>query len=201
MPLISAMKILVDRHYRALAAANCNTCHMGAWVVCREHHLLEQSGGFSMKAFFKRLSGNRTKTVSNSNMVMDNAVSECEQDQQCKILIVCKGEAFSRSIADYAINMAKKTRSSLVALNLDESGKDFQSFSCEARTNIEYFSCKAADAGLGFCHEIRQGEQDAVVEQMHVNDPQFRYVMDDTAVVRNNTRSIPVYTRATLRAK
>lgn len=200
MALFNTMKNMVDRHYRALAAANCNTCHIGAWVVCRENHLLEKSGGYSMKAFFNRLSGNSKKTVPNSTIVMDNAVCACQQDQQCKILIVCKGEAFSRSVADYAVNMAKKTRSSLVALSLDESGKDFQTFSCQAKDNIKYFSCKAADAGLGFCHEIRQGAQDDVVEQMHASDPQFRYVMDDTAVVRN-TRSIPVYTRATLRAK
>lgn len=200
MALLSTMKHMVDRHYRALAATNCNTCHVGAWVVWREHHQLEQSGGFSMKALFKRLSGNRTKTVSNSTATMDTAC-QCEQDRECKILIVCKGEAFSRGVADYAVNMAKKTRSSLVALNLDESGGDFGAFSNKAKDNIEYFSCKAADAGLGFCHEIRQGEQDDVVAQFHAKDPRFRYVMDDTAVVRNNASSIPVYTRATLRAK
>lgn len=201
MPLLYAMKKMVDRHYTAMAGDNCNTCNTAAWVVCREQHLLEQSGGFSMRAFFKRLSGSRTKTVTDAPQMTETAACECEK-QGCKILIVCKKNTFSPGIADYAINMAMKTRSSLVALSLDESGRNFDQFKDEAQRNIEYFSCKAKDAGLGFCHEIRQGDEDTVVSQMHESDPEFRYVMDDSAVVCKSRSAVPpVYTRATMRAK
>ncbi|QGY42090.1 universal stress protein [Pseudodesulfovibrio cashew] len=150
-----------------------------------------------MKTFFKRLTGSR-KEAAVCNTPMATEAVRCDRPQ-CKILIVSKGESFSRGIADYAISMASKTRSSLVALNLDETGEDFKAFSDQARKNIEYFSCKAEDAGLAFCHEVRQGDEDSVVAKMHEKDP-FRYVMDDTAVASQRS-SIPVYTRATLRAK
>jgi len=198
MPLFSALKKMVDTRYEAQAATNCNTCNVGAWVIGHEHYLLEKSGGLSMRELFNRITGKR-----NSAPAVIPTVTEaprCER-QQCKILVVCKGYSFSRGIADYAINMAKKTRSSLVALNLDESGRDFTGFEAEAKRHIEYFSCKAADANLSFCHEIRQGDEDTVVAQMHESDPQFKYVMDDSAVVSKSRSSIPVYTRATLRAK
>lgn len=150
-----------------------------------------------MKAFFKRFATTRKEPVAATPTV--EAAVRCERPQ-CKILVVCKGYSFSRGIADYAISMASKTRSSLVALNLDESGRDFPGFSREAEKNIEYFSCKAAEAGLAFSHEVRQGDEETVVAQMHEKDP-FRYVMDDSAVASKNRSSIPVYTRATLRAK
>ena len=198
MAFFSAVRKMVNTSYEAKAAANCNTCHVGAWTVQHESYLLEKSGGSSMKAFFKRIAGNRECAVADTPIVTE--APRCER-QQCKILVVCKGHAFSPSIADYAINMAKRTRSSLVALSLDESGRDFDGFCSEAQRKIEYFSCKAEKAGLNFSHEIRQGKEDAVVAQMHERDPQFKYVMDDSAVVSKSSRAIPVYTRATLRAK
>ncbi len=154
-----------------------------------------------MKAFFKRLSGGRKQRVSAAPRAAKAAVCSCEERRECRILIVCKGKAFSRVTADYAVTMAQKTRSSLVALNLDESGRDFEGFCNEAKRNIEYFSCRAKDAGLGFSHEVRKGAEDAVVAQLHENDPSFRYVMDDSAGLCRNRSVIPVYTRATLRAK
>ena len=197
MALFSGMKEMVDRHYDALSAKNCNTCHVGAWVVGRETYRMEQSGESSMKAFFKRFAGSRKETVTETPLATE-AVT-CTQPE-CKILVVCRGQAFSRGIADYAVSMAAKTRSSLVALNLDESGRDFKAFSDEAQKNIEYFAQRAKDAGLAFAHEVRQGKEEAVVAKMHETD-QFRYVMDDSAVVCQSRSTIPVYTRATLQAK
>lgn len=202
MALFSSFKQMVNRHYAAQAAANCNTCSVGTWVVCHESHLLEKSGGSPMKAFFKRIAGSGRATVISAPSTAPSAVEPvCRERQECKILCVCKGQEFSRSIADYAVDMAKRTRSSLVALNIDESGRDFEGFTTTARRNIEYFTCKAADAGLSFRHEIRQGDEGAVVRRMHEKDPGFRYVMDDSASESRGRRSIPVYTRATLRAK
>jgi len=206
MALFNSVKRMVDKHYAAQAAANCNTCSMGTWVVCHENHLLEKSGGSSMKTFFKRIAGNRRKTVTPASAAATATASAaadcvCNEKQQCKILIVCKGQEFSQGIADYAVDMACKTRSSLVALNIDESGRDFDGFRSQAERNIEYFNAKAAHAGLAFSHEIQQGDENSIVARMHEQDPSFRYVMDDSAAVCKDRRSIPVYTRATLRAK
>ena len=198
MAFFNRVKHMVNNHYDARVSAHCNTCHVGAWVIGHEMHLTDKSGGYSMKAFFQRFTSKRNQTVAAPSSVSET--TRCER-RQCKILIVCKGYAFSRGVADYAINMAKKTRSSLVALNVDESGRDFDGFRNQAKRNIEYFSCRAADAGLSFSHEIRQGAEDTVVAQMHEKDPLFKYVMDDTAVVCKSRSSIPVYTRATLQAK
>lgn len=197
MALFSGMKEMVDRHYDALSAKKCNTCHIGAWVVGRETYLMEQSGESSMKSFFKRFAGSRKETVTET--VLATEAVRCDQPE-CKILVICRGQSFSRGIADYAVSMAAKTRSSLVALNLDESGRDFKAFSDEANKNIEYFSRRAKDAGLAFSHEVHQGKEEAVVAKMHEKD-QFRYVMDDSAVVCQSRSTIPVYTRATLQAK
>jgi len=159
---------------------------------------METSGGSSMKAFFKRFSRTREAAATDIPPMQDPC--QCEQEQ-CKILIVCKGNSFSQGIADYAITMAKKTRTSLVALNLDETGRDFAGFRAQAERNIANFSTMASNAGLAFEHEVRQGDEDSVVSQMHKTDPQFRYVMDDSVVICKNKTTIPVYTRATLRAK
>ncbi|WP_419787623.1 universal stress protein [Pseudodesulfovibrio sp.] len=155
-----------------------------------------------MMNLFKRIGGSRqVKAPVAKPAPRAVKTTTCQEGRQCKILIVCKGDNFSRGVADYAVNIAKKTRSSLVALNVDESGRDFAGFTSEAKRNIEYFSCKAAEAGLAFNHEIQQGNEDTIVARMHEKDPQFRYVMDDSAVVCKNRSSIPVYTRATLHAK
>jgi hypothetical protein len=202
MALFNTVKGVVDRHYAAQAAANCNTCSVGTWVVCHENHLLKKSGGSSMKAFFKRITGTGRETVVPAPAAAAAAADcVCGEKRQCKILIVSKDREFSRGIADYAVDMACKTRSSLVALNIDESGRDFDGFSDQAKRNIEYFYTKAADAGLAFQHEVQQGDENAIVARMHEKDPSFRYVMDDSAAVCKNRSSIPVYTRATLRAK
>ena len=196
MALFSALRKVVDRHYEAQAAANCNTCNVGTWVVSHEHHLMERSGGNPMKTLFKRISGNRSETATQTS-----ATTESRPERpQYKILVVCKGCNFSQGVIDYAVNIAKKTRSSLVALNIDETGRDFDGFSSEAKRNIEYFTCKAAGAELSFSHVIQQGDENSVVARMHEKDPQFRYVMNDTAAA-GKRGSIPVYTRATLHAK
>ncbi|MDD3312305.1 universal stress protein [Pseudodesulfovibrio sp.] len=154
-----------------------------------------------MMTLFKRLGASRREKAPAPALRAAAKPKVCPEGHQCKILIVCKGVNFSRGMADYAVNIGKKTRSSLVALNVDESGKDFAGFTTEAKRNIEYFSRKAAEAGLSFSHEIQQGDEETIVARMHESDSRFRYVMDDSAVVSRNRGSIPVYTRATLHAK
>ncbi|WP_272701673.1 universal stress protein [Desulfovibrio sp. Fe33] len=202
MSLFSAVKQVVDKHYAAQAAANCNTCSVGTWVVCHELHLQEESAGSPLMTFLKRLKDNRrAHAAARTAPTATAAQLVCGEKTQYKILVVCKDRKFSRGIADYAVDMARKTHSSLVAVNVDESGWDFEGFRSQAERDIEYFSHKASDAGLCFRHEIRQGDESAIVAHMHEQDPGFRYVMDDSAAVCKNRSRIPVYTRAVLRTK
>lgn len=202
MSLFSAVKQAVDKHYAAQAAANCNTCSVGTWVVCHELHLQEESAGSPLMTFLKRLKDNRrAHAAARTAPTATAAQLVCGEKTQYKILVVCKDRKFSRGIADYAVDMARKTHSSLVAVNVDESGWDFEGFRSQAERDIEYFSHKASDAGLCFRHEIRQGDESAIVAHMHEQDPGFRYVMDDSAAVCKNRSRIPVYTRAVLRTK
>lgn len=200
MAFFNTMKGWMDKHYDAKAATKCNTCHVGAWVIGREQHFAEKSGDISMKTFFQRFTRN-TSTVANAALAEDTETAERAERPQCKILVVCKGMEFSSGVIDYAINMAARTRSSLVALNLDEGGRGFERFRAEAQNNIGRFETKAKAAGLLFKHEVRRGSEDTVIDAMYREDDTFRYVMDDTAAVCRNRRVIPVYTRATLRAK
>lgn len=102
---------------------------------------------------------------------------------------------------DYAIDMAAKTRSVLVALNLYEKSGDFTNFRVDSEKNVSIFSCKATEAKVQFSHIVRQGAEDAVVSLLYTLDPAFRYVIDDVVCEGPRKKEIPVYTRATLRAK
>ena len=98
-----------------------------------------------------------------------------------------------------AVEMAARTNSSLLALNLDERGSNFSDFCSKSEENISSFSSKAEEAGLCFAHDVKQGDEDAVVAELHVQDEELRYVMEDDARNKNAAAAIPVYTRATLR--
>ncbi|MFW5490265.1 MAG: universal stress protein [Desulfovibrio sp.] len=153
-----------------------------------------------MKTFFQRFTRGNSPTT-NTALAEDVCKTQRAERPQCKILVVCKGNEFSSGVINYAIDMACKTRSALVALNLDEKGTSYDEFQVTARTNIQRFETKANAAGLHFAHEVRQGAEAKVIDEMYQADATFRYVMDDAAAVCKNKKVIPVYTRATLRAK
>ncbi len=200
MVLYMTMKNWVDKYYQGMADTHCNTCHVGAWSICREQYLLEKSGDGSMKTFFQRFTRNNSSDANAALAQEVQNVPECDRPQ-CKILVVCKGSTFSQGVIDYAIDMATKTRSALVALNLDEDESDFAGFQARAEHDIQRFAYKASASGLHFSHEIRHGREDSVIDQLYKADSDFRYVVDDSAAVCRNKKIIPVYTRATLRAK
>jgi high-affinity K+ transport system ATPase subunit B len=102
---------------------------------------------------------------------------------------------------DYSINLATKTRSSLVALSLDERGSNFTQFSEESVKNFTNFSSMVAKAGLQFEHVVKQGAESSVVAKLYDSDEAFRYVLDDIGTTRSKKQVIPVYTRATMRTR
>ena len=101
---------------------------------------------------------------------------------------------------DYAANMAARTQSEIVALNLDEKGIDFDQFRQQASANVAGFAQKAQDLGLKFSHLVMHGQEENVLDTLYAKDAGYRYVMDDLPALTGKTRSIPVYSRVSLRA-
>merc|ERR1711879_163017 len=155
-------KNIFSRHYEAQAKAQCNTCSAGTWVINREHHLYKtrKERGFFLKNFIKRMMRTKEEGPTVSNEAKQTTPSTNATRNDCKILILCKGCTFSEDMMEYAIDMAAKTKSSLVALNLDEQGTNFSSFCSESEKNICNFSDKATKAGLSFAHVVEQGAED-----------------------------------------
>lgn len=194
---------LLERMYASKAENQCNTCNVGAWAINRDQILTKPNDrGFFLKNLLNRF---RTKS----------GIMEVSQEESCslvdslsentcsggKILVVSKGAAFSGNVVSYAVEMAARTRSSLVALNLDEQGANFDHFCSKSEENISHFSDKAEEAGLLFAHVVKQGAEDSVVAELHEEDGEVRYVMEDVNSHRSSGRAIPVYTRAMMRVK
>ncbi len=197
------VKCFLDRHYKAMVKNQCNTCNVGTWAINRNQSLCDnKERGFFLKTFLNRF---RTKDQNSATAQVENdkivsAISESTRPG-CKILVVSKGSAFSGNVVSYAVEMAAKTKSSLVALNLDEKGTNFNHFRDECEGNIASFSAKASEAGLLFAHLVKTGAEDSVVAELHSNDKEFRYVMEDVATNQTKRQAIPVYTHAMLRVK
>ncbi len=198
-----AVRNFFSNQYEAKAKIQCNTCNVGTWVINREQHLYETRTGreFFLVGFIRSMWAKNSKTATVQTTTKTAVTSSPETCKECKILILCKGCTFSKDVIDYAIDMASRTRSSLVALNLDETGANFSKFRAESENNVASFSCKAAEAGLNFAHVVEQGAEDLVVERLHSQDESFRYVMDDVVSTTTPKQPIPVYSRAMLRAK
>ncbi|WP_022663395.1 hypothetical protein [Paucidesulfovibrio longus] len=196
---------LFNGHYETMATDHCNTCHVGTWFINRQQHLAEEAGGFKLKTLFDRFRNkgraSATKKAATPAAARTATQTVAAPRAACKILVVSKGTSFSNEVMEYAIDMASKTRSSLVALNLDENGHNFSQFENTCASNIDGFSCRAAEAGLRFNHLVRSGAEDHVVADLHKEDSEFRYVMNDVVSESSTSRSIPVYTRATLRVR
>jgi len=192
---------LLERFYATKAANQCNTCNVGAWAINRDQTLTDPKARevFLLTLLNRLLTRSGKPEVSQED---NNTLANCLSDCTCaggKILVVSKGAAFSGKVVKYAVEMAARTNSSLIALNLDERGSNFGDFCSSSEENITHFSAKAAEAGLCFAHVVKQGDEDSVVAELHNQDDELRYVMEDVARNKNTAATIPVYTRATLR--
>ena len=202
MTATQTVKDFIGRQYAASAESQCNTCSVGTWVINREQHLYEtrKERGLFLKKLLKRIWATELKEQPATAPVQAATANQCTRSE-CKILILCKGCTFSEDVMDYAVDMASKTKSGIVALNLDENGDNFAQFRMEAEQNIDAFSQRASAAGLNFDHKIEQGQEVSVVAKLYSEDEAFRYVMDDVVAATSRKQIIPVYTRAMLRVK
>ncbi|WP_027721598.1 hypothetical protein [Maridesulfovibrio zosterae] len=203
MATVQSIIRFLDRQYATKAENQCNTCNVGKWAINRDQLLTDQKErGLFLKSLLNRfrLSSQKAPTSQKEN---DKLVKNLSKTTRVggKILVVSKGAAFSGNVVSYAVEMAAKTHSSLVALNLDEQGSDFNNFRSKSEENISSFSAKAEEAGLLFAHVVKSGSEDAVVAQLHCDDCAYRYVMEDVPTQKSSNKAIPVYTRAMLRVK
>ncbi|CCO25525.1 hypothetical protein [Maridesulfovibrio hydrothermalis] len=203
MATVQSVKCFLDRHYDTAVKNRCNTCNVGTWAINRKQSSSDnKERGFFLKTFLNRF---RTKDQNSAaaQLKNDEVVDALSKSTRpgCKILVVSKGNSFSGNVVNYAVEMAAKTRSSLVALNLDEQGTNFSEFQAESKDNISSFSAKANEAGLLFAHIVKKGAEDSVVAELHCKDSEFRYVMEDVATTKSTKQAIPVYAHAMLRVK
>jgi len=205
MALMKGLKRSMDRHYDKLAKTNCNTCDMGAWAINQSVAQAQPTEGAKMRSFFSRF----RKDSKAIEPCAANAEAMCKQacceDGPCevcsKILVVCKCTAFSEEMIHYASSMAARTRSDIVALNLDEKEHDFDRFSKQAYKDIHCFARKAETQGVGFSHIVAHGQEEQVLDTLYAKDAGYRYVMDDMPALKGKTHSIPVYSRTPLRVR
>jgi len=203
MTMTQSARKMFDRHYDELAKADCNTCNVGTWAINRQSYRKEGEKASGFVGLFRRLgfgrkSGDRKPSAPGEQSCVAPRI---ERSGSCKILVLTKNPIFSEAIMNYAVEMASKTATAIVALNLDEHGHSFAKFQDQANEDIGRFQRKATDLGLHFSHMVAHGAEDQVVAKLHAADPHFRYVMNDMAADASPRRSFPVYTRATLRAK
>lgn len=194
---------LLDRHHSQLAKDNRSTCSTGSWVINHNAFLHENKRRLELKTVFSKLF--RKSAVKNAEQVTETCTcvdkaGETSYDT-CKILVVSNESSFSREIISYAVSMAAKTDSSIVALNIYDHGDDFSGYEAESCRRIETFSSAASELGLDFAHLVEHGKEDSVVAKLHAKDPNYRYVINDVPREKTGATTFPVYTRATMRAK
>ncbi|WP_027185493.1 hypothetical protein [Desulfovibrio inopinatus] len=103
-------------------------------------------------------------------------------DNESPLIVVVGGAtSFSYELVTYAIDMASRLKSSILALNLGSQKSD--AFAAEFR--------KAAQAkDIPFSHLVCSGQRDQVVEALSRKYSNLQYVMSEP---RPTARAIPVY--------
>ncbi len=97
------------------------------------------------------------------------------------IVVVGSPSAFSDELMTYALDMAGRLKSSILALNLNAQKSD--EYAAEFRN-------AAQGKDIPFSHLVCAGQQDQVVEALSRKHPNLQYVMSEP---RPTARAIPVY--------
>jgi len=150
----------------------------------------EDRGG----AMFLKLKSKRKKKkeVEEKHLNKPTAQQSCEEN---KILVVSKDSSFTQAIIEYAVHMASKLNAKIVALNLDEKSQNFEAFKKQAREAALVFQAKAGERGVGFSHLVAEGEESAVIRQLHAKDKAMKYIIDDSPTYIEKGQHFPVYCR------
>lgn len=122
------------------------------------------------------------------------------------ILMIVNGDNFSRTLNDYALEMAKRLDYKLMALHVTEAPLSLSeekretaisAFRKSCMKNVRTLEKKAAKIGVSVSNVIECGNQDDIVAKLHVQYPGMRYVLTepDPDIVRSDDghASIPVF--------
>lgn len=123
-----------------------------------------------------------------------------------KILVIGHGEHFSEMLVEYAVGMAKRLDFELVALNISDAplsmaaGKKEEAislFQANSKKNVAALQEQAASNKVSFIHLVEIGHQDEVIEKLHAQHSDMRYVLTEpdpeAAQVANGKVDIPVF--------
>lgn len=200
MGIFKSARMMVDKHYDAMAKVDCNTCNVGTWAIKRNDVLCKGSISSCMGNLL-RILGIGSHEAPTSTPVSTFAEKTVIQSGGGKILVLCKGPAFSEGLVADTLRMAAKAGMSIVALNLYEHGNEFPEFQRQAKSNIEGFQRKAQAAGLDFTQMVAKGPEALTMTRLLASGFRFRHLMVDTTRPAAARSAAPVYTRATLRAE
>lgn len=104
------------------------------------------------------------------------------------ILVIAKGDKFSEMLSDYSLDMAQRLGFEILALNITTAPlaltaakreEATELFHSNSNKNVAALRDKAAEKGISFGHIIEIGDQDTVVEKLHVEYPGMRYVLTE----------------------
>lgn len=127
------------------------------------------------------------------------------------ILVIGHEDKFSRELIDYSLDMAKRLDFEIMALNVTdaplslpavqrEEAIDF--FEKNSMKNCTSLQERAERNGLVFNHVVRIGDQDEVVDTLHEQCPNMRYVLtepDQEVFKKSEGRAdIPVFALGSL---
>jgi hypothetical protein len=193
---------MVDRHYKAMVMADCNTCNVGTWAIKRSAFLCKSNRESRLWGVLRAMGfgGSDTPCANPVPTIAERAEKKTCHTGAEKMLVLSKGPTFSEAIMTDALRMAAKTGMAIVALNMYEQGNEFPEFQRQAKSSIDGFQRKARAVGLNFTHMVVKGPEVLTMTRLLASGFRFRHMMMDTTRTAAVRTTAPVYTRATLRA-
>ncbi|MDY6823416.1 MAG: universal stress protein [Thermodesulfobacteriota bacterium] len=127
------------------------------------------------------------------------ADSQQAQEQPGLLLVIGKGESFSRRIIDYALEMAQRMSYEILALNIapvpretfafiGPSNGKIKEFEDRSRENVQAFRQTAEQHGISFRHTVKSGETDAVINELGKEYGTIEFVVSEPEAARVSER-------------
>lgn len=203
MGMFNSAREMVDRHYKAMANADCNTCNVGTWAIKRSAFLCRGNKKIGLWDTLKSLNlfGQSAPHSDPASTIAEGARRNASHCGDRKLLALCKGPSFSDGFVMDAMRMAAQAGMAIVALNIYEHGNEFSEFQRQAKSRIDGFQRKAQAAGLSFTHMVAKGPEALTLTRLLASGFRFRQMMVDTPRTVTASPAVPGYARATLRAK
>lgn len=105
-----------------------------------------------------------------------------------KILVIGREDSFSDTLIEYAVDMAKRWRYEILALNVTKGPLSLSAtvrdnaaelFRKNCLANVVALQTLAEQKGVAVSHRVEIGDQDTIVESVHAEFPGLRYALTE----------------------